>query len=148
MILEASSFGTLSKLYKNLKSSSEKQEIANSFGLLDTAFESWLYSLVYVRNACAHYARIWNRKIRIIPSSPKMPKNQWLVNEHIENNRMYFILSMIIYLLNIIDSKHLFRLKLKTLFLKYPIIDKIAMGFPIDWEKEPLWNYDMNKDLL
>jgi abortive infection bacteriophage resistance protein len=37
MVLEITSFGTLSKLYKNLKSSKEKQEIANFFGLLDKA---------------------------------------------------------------------------------------------------------------
>ncbi|MDR2579938.1 MAG: Abi family protein [Fibromonadaceae bacterium] len=106
MLLEITSFGTLSKLYKNLKSSKEKQEIASFFGLLDKAFESWLYSLVYVRNICAHYARLWNRKMRIIPVHPETHKNQWLDNKQIPNNRMYFILSMIVYLLNIINPEN------------------------------------------
>jgi len=139
MLLEITSFGTLSKLYKNLKSSKEKQEIASFFGLFDKAFESWLYSLVYVRNVCAHYARLWNRKMRIIPVHPSTHKNQWLNNRQIPNNRIYFILSMLIYLLNIINPKHSFKQKLNALFLKYPIIDKPAMGFPANWQKEPLW---------
>ncbi|MDR2555189.1 MAG: Abi family protein [Fibromonadaceae bacterium] len=140
MVLETASFGTLSKLYKYLKSSKEKQEIALFFGLLDKAFESWLHSLVYVRNICAHHSRLWNREMRISPLHPRTYKNQWLENKQIPNNRIYFILSIIIYLLNIINPKHSFKQKLNSLFLKYPSIDKAAMGFPTDWQKEPLWN--------
>ena len=47
---------------------------------------------------------------------------------------------MIIYLLNVINHKHSFRQKLTDLFEKYPSIDKAAMGFPAEWQKEPLWN--------
>jgi len=143
MVLEIMSFGALSRLYRNLKSSKEKQEIANFFGLLDKAFESWLYSLVYVRNVCAHHARLWNRQMRIIPAHLETHKNQWLDNENVPNNRIYFILSMIIYLLNIINPQHSFKQKLNLLFSKCPDIDKAAMGFPADWQKEPLWN-DIN----
>lgn len=139
MVLEIMSFGALSRLYRNLKSSKEKQEIANFFGLLDKAFESWLYSLVYIRNVCAHHARLWNRQMRIIPAHLETHKNQWLNNKNVPNNRIYFILSMIIYLLNIINPQHSFRQKLTDLFAKYPSIDKSAMGFPVDWQEEPLW---------
>ena len=47
---------------------------------------------------------------------------------------------MIIYLLNIINPKHSLKQKLANLFLKYPGIDKTAMGFPINWQEEHLWN--------
>ena len=139
MLLEIASFGTLSKLYKNLKANKDKREIAQFFGLSDAVFESWLYSLVYVRNICAHYARLWNRKMRISPMYLETHKNQWLINKQVCNNRIYFVLSMLIYLLNIINPKHSFKQKLNALFLKYPIIDKPAMGFPANWQKEPLW---------
>jgi len=139
MVLEITSFGTLSKLYKYLKSSKDKQEIANFFGLLDKAFESWLHSLVYVRNICAHSARLWNRQMRISPLHPRTHKNQWLGNKQVFNNRIYFVLSIIIYLLNIINPKHSFKQRLNALFSKYPSIDKAAMGFPINWQEEPLW---------
>jgi hypothetical protein len=29
--------------------------------------------------------------------------------------------------------------KLDTLLVSYPDIDTAAMGFPRDWEREPLW---------
>ena len=139
MVLETMSFGTLSRLYKFLKLDKYKQEIAQFFGLSDVIFESWLHSMVYVRNICAHHARLWNRQMRIRPLPPKSLKNQWLNNRQIANNRIYFILSMVIYLLNIINPKHSFKQKLDALFLKYSSIDKTAMGFPINWQEEPLW---------
>jgi hypothetical protein len=47
---------------------------------------------------------------------------------------------MIVYMLNIINPKHSFKQKLDALFEKYPSIDKAAMGFPIDWQEEALWD--------
>ena len=120
--------------------SKDKRKIAQFFDLSDAVFESWLYSLVYVRNICAHYARLWNRKMRISPMYLETNKNQWLSNRQIPNNRIYFVLSIIIYLLNIINPNHSFKEKLDALFSKYPNIDRVAMGFPVSWQKEPLWN--------
>jgi hypothetical protein len=51
---------------------------------------------------------------------------------------------MIIYLLNIINPGHSFKQKLGVLFSKYPCIDKSTMGFPINWQKEPLWTIKEN----
>jgi abortive infection bacteriophage resistance protein len=147
MALEAASFGTLSKIYKYLKLPNDKQEIARFFGLYGVVFESWLHSLVYVRNICAHHTRLWNRQMRIIPLPLKTNKNHqkihtniWLDNSQVCRDRIYIILSMIIYLLNTINPKHSFKQKLNALFSKYPDIDKAAMGFSADWQKEPLWN--------
>jgi abortive infection bacteriophage resistance protein len=139
MIFELITFGTLSRLYERLKSSREKQEIADFFGLTHTAFESWLHSLVYVRNICAHHARLWNREMRVSPKNLKTPKKQWLNNKQVPNNRIYFILSMIVYLLNIVNPEHSFKQKLNDLFSKYPNISKFAMGFSDNWQEEPLW---------
>jgi abortive infection bacteriophage resistance protein len=46
---------------------------------------------------------------------------------------------MIIYLLNTVNPKHTFKQKLENLFLKYPNVDKRAMGFPASWQDAPLW---------
>ena len=62
MTLEVASFGTISTMYKNLKSSPAKRKIASHFGLNDSTFESWFHNMSYIRNACAHHARIWNKK--------------------------------------------------------------------------------------
>lgn len=55
------------------------------------------------------------------------------------NNKVYFILSMILFFMNKINSKHNIQVKFKTLLAKYPNIDVSAMGFPAEWEKECLW---------
>jgi abortive infection bacteriophage resistance protein len=151
MILEISSFGNLSSFYYNLKPGLCKRLIANHFGLEENVFESWLHCLVYVRNICAHHARLWNRILSISPRIPLNPLNQWLKTVEIKdpcnekgylkvNKRTYFLLSMIIYLLNTINPNHSFSLKIKELIKKYPLTDIRAMGFTQNWESENLWN--------
>lgn len=65
MTLEITSFGTLSILYKNLRPTHQKREIAHYFGLPDKVFETWIHSIVYLRNVCAHHTRLWNRAMKI-----------------------------------------------------------------------------------
>jgi hypothetical protein len=77
--------------------------------------------------------------MHIQPLFPRKPANMWLTDHNVCNNRMYYVLSMTIYLLNTVNSTHTFRQKLAALFVKYPNVDKRAMGFPADWENEPLW---------
>ena len=53
--------------------------------------------------------------------------------------QVYFVLSMIIYLLNTINPNHSFVSRFKALLNCYPSIDVRAMGFPDDWKDESLW---------
>ena len=139
ILLEITSFGTLSRLYDNLNPGKSRKEIANMFGLSDKVFASWLHSLVYIRNVCAHHARIWNRWLRVQPLFPKKAANTWIMDQQVGNNRLFFALSMIIYLLNIVNPNHTFKQKLENLFKKYPNVDRKAMGFPNNWQTELLW---------
>jgi len=140
ILLEITSFGTLSRLYDNLKPGKSRKDIANMFGLSDKVFASWLHSFVYIRNVCAHHARIWNRWLRVQPLFPKNAANTWIIDKQVKNNRLYYALSMIIYLLNVVNPKHTCKQKLENLFRKYPNVDRVAMGFPVNWQNEPLWN--------
>jgi abortive infection bacteriophage resistance protein len=139
ILLEIASFGVLSRLYGNLKSGKVKRDIARSFGLPDVALASWLHNIVYIRNVCAHHSRIWNRPLSIQPLFPRSATFTWLANRQAGINRVYYVLSMIIYFLNTINPKHTFKQKLNRLFEKYPNVDKAAMGFPPNWQNEPLW---------
>ncbi len=139
MTMEIMSFGTLSMLYSNLRPSREKKEVANFFGVSDKVFISWLHSIVYIRNVCAHHSRLWNRGMSITAEFPRNPKKTWLNNTSIKNNRTYFILCMIRYLLQTVNPKTTFTNKLKSLFAQYPNVDPTAMNFPKNWESEPLW---------
>jgi abortive infection bacteriophage resistance protein len=129
----------LSRLYENLKRGETKRDIADVFGLSDKAFASWIHGFVYVRNVCAHHARLWNRSLQIQPLFPRHTKYTWIAIEEVSNRRMYYILSMIIYFLDRINFTHTFREKLNDLFAQYPHVDRGAMGFPSRWKNEPLW---------
>lgn len=141
MALELLSFGQLSTLFKNLKSCAERKKIAEHFKLDDIVLESWLEALSYVRNACAHHMRLWNRKLPKSPTIPKKPRAIWL-NENPplnQQNKIYLILSVINYLLEIISPGNSFKNKIHTLIKTYPEIPLHYMGFTSDWEQEKLW---------
>ena len=137
--LEITSFGALSRLYESLKAGAAKREIAQAFGMADKALASWLHSFVYIRNVCAHHARLWNKPLQIQPLFPRRMQHTWLKDKSVCNNRIYYILSMVIYFLNVANPKHTFKQKLESLFTKYPNVDRAAMGFPAGWCHEPLW---------
>ena len=139
MTLEITSFGALSMLYKNLKPGKEKRDIAHHFGLSDSVFETWVHSIVYLRNVCAHHTRLWNRAMSIRPQLPRNPHKQWLANANINNNRTYFILCMISYLLQTVNPKNTFKNRFFSLLKEYPNVDVRSMGFPVNWENENLW---------
>jgi abortive infection bacteriophage resistance protein len=139
MLFEVTSFGSLSQAYSNLIPGIEKREIAKAFGLTDTVLASWLHSIVYLRNVCAHHTRLWNRVMSIQPLIPRKTRNQWLNSKLNVNNTTYFALSMLIYLMNNIKQENNVVIRVKQLLKKFPNIDPRAMGFPQNWEDEPLW---------
>jgi abortive infection bacteriophage resistance protein len=148
MIMEIASFGQISTLYSDLKGGRSKRAIARHFGLDDTTFASWLHCIVYLRNLCAHHSRFWNREFGISPRIPNTPSKLWLSSESIIsiqgvhgklNNRAYYMLSIILYLLQTVNPKSSFRKKFFLLLDKYPSIDIAAMGFPSTIKLETLW---------
>lgn len=136
--MEITSFGTLSILYSRLKPGRSKRDIANYFGLPDSVFSSWMHSIVYIRNVCAHHTRLWNRAMSITPYLPNKPRKAW-IEKQVANNRSYFMLCMVKYLLATVNPGNSFTEKVKQLFVKYPNIDNKAMGFTDNWDDEPLW---------
>ncbi len=140
MMLEITSFGTLSFLYSNLNPGKVKRDIAKHFGINDKIFSSWLHSIVYLRNVCAHHSRLWNRVMSIQPVRPRNIYKTWLENDGVSNNRTYYILSIIIFLMQTINPTNTIVSRFKRLLEKYPNVDILAMGFPINYELEPLWS--------
>ncbi len=139
MLLEVASFGSLSVMYSNLNPGHEKRQIANAFGLADTVFSSWLHSIVYLRNVCAHHARLWNRVMSIQPLIPRKPRYVWIDGGSVENNKTFYILSMLVYLMNRVKYENDVVERFIALLEKYPNIHPAALGFPDEWRNEPLW---------
>lgn len=141
--LEQTSFGSLSKLYGNLKNNIKSKDlIASEFGAVNhTYLPSWLQSIAQVRNYCAHHSRLWNKNL---PGSPKLLSNPpylWVVDvpkQH-EFQKLYIHFCIMKYLMNIIQPDNDFTEKLSMLFTNYPNVDPNALGMKINWQNEPLW---------
>lgn len=138
MTMEVSSFGTLSMLYRYFKPGYARRKVAKFYGVSDSVFESWLHSIVYVRNICAHHSRLWNRTLRIRPLFPRKSGMPFLTGP-VANNRVYYMLSIVQFLLQTINPSSSFSVGLKQLFRDFPEVDLCAMGFPKNWLEEPLW---------
>ncbi len=138
MTSEVISFGTLSMIYRWLNAGHARREIARFYGLSDKVMESWLHSIVYVRNICAHHSRLWNRRLGINALVPRHTQLQF-VSIPSDTKRIYYVLSIILYLLQTINPQNTLASRFKNLLAKYPNVDINAMGFPSNWKGEPLW---------
>lgn len=137
--LEITSLGTLSLLYSNMKDGQCKRDIARYFGVADRVMVSWLHAITYIRNICAHHSRLWNKILGIRPLIPRRTSYPFIQNATTSNNKVYYILCMIAYWLDIINQSNTFREELRDLFIEFPNIDVAAMGFQNNWQNEPLW---------
>ena len=139
--LEVTSFGTLSKLYCNLNDNHIKKQIARQFNLPQhQILESWIKCIVLLRNCLAHHARIWNRRFPQMPqlSSVRL-RGAWIDCSRIRPNKLYAQLCCLAYLQDNIHPDNDFKIQVKNLLNDYPAINMHHMGFPDDWERQPLW---------
>ncbi len=141
--LELTSFGSLSKLYGNLKNTIQSKDvIAYEFGTVNhTYLPSWLQSISQIRNYCAHHSRLWNKNL---PGRPKLlskPPKPWItvVPNESEFHQLYIHLCCMKYLLNIVHPNNHFTKELVGLFEQYPNVDLRALGMQLNWAQEPLW---------
>lgn len=143
--LEQTSFGSLSKLYGNLKNTvKSKDTIAQEYGVINHTFlPSWLQSIAQIRNYCAHHSRLWNKNL---PGTPKLlpnPPFNWIndVPKQHEFPKLYIHLCLMKYLLDRIQPENNFAIRLDYLLKKYPNVDPNALGLKPNWQNEPLWQY-------
>lgn len=138
MMVEALSFGVCSKLFNNIKAITVRNEIATCLGQHTTVIESWLRTLTYTRNLCAHHSRLWNRWF---VNPPLMPKHEPLRAYFFttEDYRFHLIAYVLQRLLEKIAPKSHWKEKLFDLFKKYENYPGIEMGFKSDWETDPFW---------
>lgn len=143
MIVETATFGTLSKMYKNLKEQSPLQSaIANQFGLYSSKdLSSWLEAISVLRNAVAHHSRLWYRIIAKKPVSIKAHRDKWLSQNMTDNQRkrVFGVISCLLYLVDTLDASNTLKEEMKLLFSNHPNIPIYMLGFTSGWEENPLW---------
>lgn len=139
--LEVISLGLLSKLYENLKNNlPEKKRIARNLYVGNHIYlTSWLQSITVIRNICAHHSRLWNRNLPIPPRLLNTAPLDWIDTSSINKHKVYVILSAMQYLLQTISPNNHFPQRFEQLFNTYTSIDPAPMGFPKNWQNEPLW---------
>lgn len=128
--VEVTTFGTLSKLFYNLKIEDKKAIALMSGGNHYSLIIGWLYSLSHIRNVCAHYGRLYDK---VFTTKPKIPK---IYSKYqIDDSRIF---ASILAMKHVIRNKsewNSFLISLKALLETYEIVDLNLIGFPQDWQE-------------
>ncbi len=141
--LEVLTLGTLSKLYSNLKHQLPgKNIIAKEFGLNNQKYlVSWLLTITVIRNIIAHHGRLWNRVIinkYDWPPSSSQPILNYIPDNY-QRRKIFPILSAILYMNNWVSPGNHIKQELNNLFSQFPNIPLGKMGFPRNWQQQPIW---------
>ena len=140
--VEVLSFGTLSKIIKNLNTGNGsafaklsgyykfKSKKGNMVTPSNSTLTSWIKSLVILRNTCAHNARIYNKPFNITPEIIKADK----VVPQPSHSGLYELVLAMKYLRPDNSSWEDFSADLKQLLAEYDSYIKLsAINFPTDW---------------
>lgn len=142
MCVEIMYFHHLSQICTGLKKRADRNGIASYFALPPETFCSWLHTINYVRNICAHHARLWNRNMNIVPEKMEFSKKlDWISNPAtVQRSKLYYFLCILNYLLQTANPTSPFKKRLKKLLEeKKDVVFLSAMGFPQGWENEKIW---------
>lgn len=142
-VVEVLSFGTLSKIIKNLKTGigSTYTVLANNYKYMSKKgnrvnpsqkmFASWVQGVSVLRNMCAHNSRIYNRTIHTTPEIPDVDK----ITPPPAHKGLYQILLAMKYLRPSNDEWKMFVCELEQLFQDNDnVIHFDAMNLPADWK--------------
>lgn len=135
MATEIMPFGDVVRMISN----SEKvvrNAIASLFGVPSRILESWLLTVGYARNICAHHGRLWNRLLSVAPAIPREPA--W-TTPVINGKRVFGLLTICNVCLDRISPGHGWAKRLAALLDAYEEIPRRDMAIPSDWRDSPLW---------
>ena len=108
----------------------DKKAIASTYGIGYSYFESWIESIAYVRNLCAHYGRLYNAKLS---KTPKLYKQY--TDAGIGNIRIFGVLICLFHLIPHDAHWEEFVDQLEELIQKYSSVNISTMGFPVNWKE-------------
>lgn len=140
-LCEVLSLGDLSKWLRSIREHGVRQRIADPYGLAETPFCSFVQHLAYVRNVCAHHARLWNRPLVVgtlaLPRKPHELRVQ-LQSDHEGRLRIYNTLLILLWLMDRVSPGSEWRERIRTLVESRPDLWD-DMGFPEGWQSYELW---------
>lgn len=134
MLMEALTLSTWSTIFANIEAADHKKAISASFGVHYIVLESWLHSISYIRNVCAHHGRLWNKILTIKPMVLKA-----LEDKFDERQKFYKVAFAIKYLMDRFAPEVKWQRRILSLVQRYPNVPIDRMGFPENWHLEPMW---------
>lgn len=138
MVFEAVSFGFVSKVFENLFKS-ETTHFCLPLKVPHDVLSSWLHTVSYVRNLCAHHSRVWNRTLTIKPAIAKKHKTKFFGND-----KIYSVIVVMKIMLDTIMPDNDWAERLAGLLDEYPEVPRANMGFPDDWKNNDFWRIETN----
>lgn len=137
---EIMSFGVLSRFYENIAKEHDRKAIARVYDMSPETLKSLLEHAVYVRNLCAHHARLWNRRFTITVGLPQTRPAAVVASLNPdENRRLYNTLVLLSHIVDIVEPQNHWAHRLLALIRSQTIQVTVHMGFPTDWETMPMW---------
>jgi abortive infection bacteriophage resistance protein len=150
VVTEILDFGGLSLLYGGMLQR-DRDEVAAALGLFDAsragnggALKDWLRNLNYVRNICAHHARLWNTNIvdRISPRALRPVPELAHIADAPPNatSRLYATLAVLSLLTARIHPADDWTDRVMALVSALPAgRNEAELGFPDGWRELMLW---------
>ena len=148
--MQLTSFGTLAKIYYGCVRS-VRESVAQAVGLHEPVLVSWLHTLSYVRNICAHHSRLWNRELAVRPRLPDSKYEPLWSTSH-TGNRMFLGLLILRRLLRGLKEDGKWAAMVERAFSDSfnHVFTARGMGFPYrkeangsvtlePWTEHPLW---------
>jgi abortive infection bacteriophage resistance protein len=140
--VETWDFGTLSQLFAMMKVPDQLQ-IARKYGMQDwEGFQTWLRSLNYLRNVCAHHSRLWNRNVIDQPKLPETGVLPWCDAFRDQPQliaRPFLLLSIVRHMIEVICPNTGWHQRLQTHLESFPVphaerrLSLEDMGAPPGW---------------
>ena len=136
-------FGCMSTLFSGLQSE-DQDAIAQTYRVADgRVFASWLRSLNYLRNVCAHHSRLWNRNVVEEPKLPPLgalPALDAFVNDSALRTRPFLLLCICQHLMQVINPSSGWGSRLKQHLQAFPDVAHLGitlqgMGVDAGWDQ-------------
>lgn len=131
VIMELFSFGTLNSFFCDLSIEDKKAISETAFGYHWRCVENWIQCLSDLRNFCAHYNRLYDNRLDMVPKQPPD-------SERAFSNTLY---DYLLILKRMYPRKDMweksFMLKLGMLIAEYSdFVEVKFLGFPENWYSE------------
>jgi abortive infection bacteriophage resistance protein len=137
---EVMSFGLLGRFYENILRDRDRKEIARTYGLFPDTLKSLLEHSAYVRNLCAHHARLWNRRFTVTVKLPNhQPAGVIASLNPTEDRRLCNTLVLLAHIVDTVEPQNHWAHRVRALLHAQTVPVTSHMGFPTDWASRPVW---------